>query len=869
MKCKAAVCLLLLVTGMLGCSKPEPPAIQKRVSPKTSPVNTNVNDSSTAHRPSPSPAMGSVRVIDADSGLPISHATVRACWKTEDGCKICFGEHIQDGEYRVVTNGIKGTFYIGAFAKGYILNNLENPVFPVELALKKGETIEVSGFIMDENGTPVTNGTIHLLPINFNRRETTRPYLYPCSVNPDCEGKFTMANAPVGTEKFYLRYECPDTLVIDFNDQAFSTTNGDVYLTLQLPPELTVKGRVLFSSGSAVSGAWVWVEEVTGEQPDAWNKNLSEKSDALCKAVTQSDADGCFNLTVPKVMDRYVVKALYPFFEVTYKGPYSDTILPSDCVELIIREEGSRLYGTLKTCDGDPVTECGMWYSVWKKDLKSMSGRPNSVNLDIAPDGSYTSGIVPPGMYDLTFKAEGFYFQNKKVAIRKNTVEQCDVIFIPFCTITGTVYDAETRQPIPDVALVKPLWLQPEKQTYSNKTDQNGKFWVLCCNNFLSLEFQHPDYAATSYQFFEGDYNYYGSRAEVIKKFQVDVFLSKKASICVYARDHDGTPLDGYDVFLGIKRKWQPQGNYQSLVNNQRAELVKGIALLTNVPVTLNPVYVGIRGKGRYNALAKSDFFDVVAGKESSVNLQLPPCGSLALSFLYPFNRNIIKIDGRASEQRFNIIDFTCDKQTMFLDKVPTNIYHIIIKGSTAVFLETNVVISANNTTKLIVDNNTNELGVIKGTITTLNDEFVRCDVTVIEQTTKKTTTSASLYSSKEFIIRELSLDKLYDLKIMIYEGSGTNITITGVKPDGPDLDIKLPVAYRITGNIIDSEGKPLKAYIGIPSTREYEPGEFVIYPVFPGTYTLRIKTKEYPTVEREVTVYDSNVDLGDIMINP
>ena len=441
--------LLLLVT--YGCSKPSPPAAATPPSQQKTTVDDIQSSRSTEPKTAPdkteSHGMAAVHVIDADTGLPITHANVRVRWISDTGPIMCPGIHIEDGNYAVATNAVKGTFYVGAFAEGYIPNDLENPVFPVELALKKGETIEVSGFIMDENGTPVTNGTIHLLPINFNRWETTRPYLYPCSVNPDCEGKFTMANAPVGPKKFYLRYERPDALVIDFKDQAFSTTNGDVYLTLQLPPELTIKGRVLFSSGSAVSGACIWSEGVTGEEPDVWNKNLSEKNDALCKAVTQSDADGYFNLTVPKVMDRYVVKALYPFYAVTYKGPYSDTILPPDCVELIIQEEGSRLFGTLKSTAGEPVTNCEIQYTIYKnQSIDGLAGRSDKLLLTIAEDGSYISGIIPAGLYRLYFNAPGYYEQSKRsVDIHENAMEQCDVVFDPIYTITGTVYDAATH----------------------------------------------------------------------------------------------------------------------------------------------------------------------------------------------------------------------------------------------------------------------------------------------------------------------------------------------------------------------------------------------------------------------------------------
>jgi len=91
---------------------------------------------------------------------------------------------------------------------------------------------------------------------------------------------------------------------------------------------------------------------------------------------------------------------------------------------------------------------------------------------------------------------------------------------------------------------------------------------------------------------------------------------------------------------------------------------------------------------------------------------------------------------------------------------------------------------------------------------------------------------------------------------------------IKSIVPGGPDLDITLPIAYRITGNVIDGDGNPLKALIGIRFRREQSPGEFKLYNVLPGTYTLKIAARDYPEVVRPVTVYDSDVDLGDIVLD-
>jgi len=139
----------------------------------------------------------------------------------------------------------------------------------------------------------------------------------------------------------------------------------------------------------------------------------------------------------------------------------------------------------------------------------------------------------------------------------------------------------------------------------------------------------------------------------------------------------------------------------------------------------------------------------------------------------------------------------------------------------------------------------------------------------LLEQESGKQAAFARLSYKSSFSFGVVSRDRLYDLSVRFYKGSMTNITIKNIVPDGAPIDIQLPVAYRITGNVVDENGKPLKATFNMRSSVNYGPGEFILYPVFPGTHSLTIKVQGYPKVERKVTVYDSNVDLDDIVIKP
>jgi hypothetical protein len=866
-----------------GCSKPEPPkpgtdSLKKKTTVKSI-WNVHTVTPETYHADTESWAMGTVHVIDADSGLPITHATVRLQWESGGYPKMCFGRHTGDGEYCIPTNGLKGTFYVGAHADGYLPDDKESPPFPVELLLKKGDIIAVFGTIHHANGNPVTNGIINLIMKDIAIQNTQWHLLSPCSVMPDSNGTFFLPHVPAGIDEVYVKYDLPDDTIVEFKDQVFSTSEGDVHLTLLLPPELFIKGSVLFSSGSAVSGAWVWTEKVTGEMPDAWNMKLTEQGEAVNGVAAQTDENGFFELKLLKVMDRYIIKAFHPLYAVAYSGPYSDSVLPPEPVELIIQEDGARLYGRLCDTAGKPVTNCEVRYNIFKRTAPNTSnGKINKLLLDIAEDGNYISGIIPPGSHEITFTAGGHYPQSKNVIIQENLAEQCDIEFLPYCVVTGIVYDAETMQPIPDVKLINKSWRGKENHTFSAATDHNGKFWVLNNNSQMRIEFHHPSYAPALYRFYNYSNQKYESPEQLMHELNPEIYLSKSGTIRVFGHKSDGTPLDGYRAEMAVGRPVRTSfSKYAHFDFDKRATFIEGEALLTNVYVMFSPVYVEVYRDNYIEPLAKSDMIDIVAGEEVSVTVTLPPTGELVLNFLHPIDYDIIKINGKriinsiygiSYNDCFNKSDFTYKNQQLTMDCLPTNMYQISIKDKDALSLKTNVLITANTTTEVMIDNNTNAVSVIRGSVTTCSGGIIQCLVSLNEPETGKQIDYEWLHDNRVFTFNGLSRVGLYNLTVNFYETSMTNITFKNITPNGPPIDIKLPDFYRITGNVVDDDGNPLKAQVGIKSIKEYGPGEFTLYYVFSGTHTLCINPSGYPMVEREVTVYDSNVDVGDIVIS-
>jgi len=617
----------------------------------------------------------------------------------------------------------------------------------------------------------------------------------------------------------------------------------------------------------------VWTERVTGERLDAWNTKRAEKHEAVNGVSVQSDADGCFELKLLKVMDRYIIKAFHPLYAVVYSDLYSDDIPPPESVELIIQEDGARLYGRLSDATGNPVTNCAMKYSVSKRMSQDSShSQLNKILLDVAENGNYISSIVPPGSYDLKITAPGYNKQNKTVTIQGDQAEQCDVEFLAYSVVTGLVCDAETREPIPDVRLTNKSWRVKENHKFSTTTDQNGRFWALSGERGLSIEFQHPSYAPITYGLYQIMNEKYASKENHIKGLSPIIYLSKSGNIRVFGQKSDGTPLDGYRVQVVFDFTDKPY-----FIRHHQAKFTDGEALLTNVYVMFSPVYVEVSSENFFGGLVKSDMIDIVAGEEVSVTVTLPPTGTLALKFLHSVDSDSVRINGASIAKNkpgtsydhfFGKNDFTREGLYYILNDFPANMYKISIKDKEIFSLETNVLISANTTTEVIIDNNTNALGSIHGSVAFRNGGIIQCRVNLQEQITGKRIKGAGLSRDSVFAIDGLSLDRLYDLTVAFSEYSMTNMTIRNITPNGPPIDIRMPDAYRITGNVIDSDGTPLKAYIGINSHKERGPGEFTLYPVFPGSYSIGVNAKDYVLVVREVTVYDSNVDLGNIVLS-
>ena len=117
MKYTLSVCLILLLTVISGCSKPEPPAAKATQPVKKPTVEKHVLNipsvtSETQYVETEPQAMATVRVTDEDTGLPIIDATVIIRWYSENVFKIRLAYIRKTGYTMYLPTGLQAEFML-------------------------------------------------------------------------------------------------------------------------------------------------------------------------------------------------------------------------------------------------------------------------------------------------------------------------------------------------------------------------------------------------------------------------------------------------------------------------------------------------------------------------------------------------------------------------------------------------------------------------------------------------------------------------------------------------------------------------------------------------------------------------------------
>ena len=154
----------------------------------------------------------------------------------------------------------------------------------------------------------------------------------------------------------------------------------------------------------------------------------------------------------------------------------------------------------------------------------------------------------------------------------------------------------------------------------------------------------------------------------------------------------------------------------------------------------------------------------------------------------------------------------------------------------------------------------------ISGTVKLENGYPLNCVVSVRDTQGKQRRSVKALNGI--FSIDWLDPEKEYMVSVDLDAVTKTNI-VEQVKPNGPPLELVVANGYRVTGTVVDKDGKPLRYDLKCKTSNSewIYFGEFVLFPLFSGKHILEITAEGYVPMEKEISVGYADTDVGEIVI--
>lgn len=527
-------------------------------------------------------------------------------------------------------------------------------------------------------------------------------------------------------------------------------------------------------------------------------------------------------------------------------------------VELVV--SGTRLCGRIVDTSGRPITSA----KLYERGL---------IPMDIQPDGSYLTEIMQPGAYSISCMAPGYRQTERTVAVRQGLIELCDFTLEPSPVYTGRVLDYGTKRPIAGVLVAT----DENLEGFPVRTAADGLFRAQLNSWRAAFTLSHPEYATTTCVFAENN----------PAVTNVEVFMSTDTRLKVHV---DGIPptftkplsvrLQSCSTFSRTRWSGMPMPGDPDM---QACPVVDGVAEFTQIPPGKSPWLVMLCSGGGNNQqmpLGLSKQLDIEPGTTMETHMAMPAFGALAVTLSIPYNQRIHYIEGtgvpsgEGSEQEMFAVVSTyvgCDVngRRLLWSCLVTNTYQL--RFCTEGFnLATNITIAANQTAEWWIDVPTNTVrdGVIRGTVKLADGLPVNGNVLV--GLPDSYNPSYGQVRDGAFMVGGLNPASNYEVTVQIESYNGTNLTASGVKPNGPPLEFVMDGACRVTGSVVDRDGNPLPFSLGASpwsSSYQQQIGELLLYPVFPGTHTIWITARGYAPCKVEARVVSSDVDLGNIVV--
>ncbi len=658
---------------------------------------------------------------------------------------------------------------------------------------------------------------------------------------------------------------------------------------------IQIIGSVHFESGKVATGVFVWAECFPREDMcRMFLESYDGDGNRVKSSITRTDEEGNFVVNFPSNNLDFLIKAVAENYMPVTDGPWSCANAPTDPLDLIIKDTGGRIAGTFSTADGTPLTNVTAEYLV----RENGHGYECKLSLEIDPDGSFISKPLSVGQQEINFHSFGQNEQRKIVTIAKETLTSLDVIFDPilFNIITGIVVDATYTTPVENVQITLGSYYMGK--TNSPMTDENGVFWIKTDQYYANIKLSHPDYAPFKQLI------YFTQTPHPI------LYMSCAATVITRIYDYNGLEVTNCEAYLAsVSESNKTLRSVHIFGKKEENETI-----ITNIPPHLSPYRVVVYRSPatKWEALSLSKMFKLEEGETREFDIFLKPPAWLELNFLQKVNTkdvniHVSQITNRKGNRFSSFVNnsFEVTDKKWWTKLFPGEVtgkkwqaelfpgkFHVTVDYLDDRVLGTNIVLTSLKTFYLpVIIFNAYWNGVIKGEVYDLRGNPLEChayawqtgitDENPYKSYNPNTVSESFLENEKrwkqtkhyqscisfshKFSIEKLNPDDRYDLSVSV-RGAHTNFFLKGIAPNGPPIKLIAPNMYRVTGRIIDENGKPLQVKTR-DNSREFESvGELIFSPLPAGTHKLSIMPKDHVQIIKKVTITDDDVDLGEIV---
>jgi uncharacterized GH25 family protein len=384
----------------------------------------------------------------------------------------------------------------------------------------------VGGIVVDSEGKPVVNAAIHP-SIKFKKRPGDAEELYVgTDLKTDKSGRWSYLSVPASAPEFSVEIHHVDYMIDlrSLTRAEFGIANGkEPTGKIVLSRGLTVAGKVLDDAGKPIAGALV---------RSKFMNDIRE---------TKSGADGSYRLSgCQPVMARVVVSAKGRAMELK-EVRVEPVMQPVD----FMLKSGGKIHIRVVDKQGNPIPKTRIFFQRWRGPIRyfefdHVNGYANDKGVwewNEAPLDAIQADICPPNGMQLTYQS--LIARDEEYVFRPPAA----------LVITGTVVDAETKQPIKSFRVVPGIrsrdshidWVRQE--SYAAK---DGKFRI-------RQDRGYPGHLVR----IEAD-GYQAAVSEDIKSDEenvtVDFELKKGVNIAATILTPAGAPAAGAKIVLGVAK---------------------------------------------------------------------------------------------------------------------------------------------------------------------------------------------------------------------------------------------------------------------------------------------------------------------------